>query len=192
MRRMRMHLKVPAAAMALLAGCGGTDSPCVDVHATITTAYSMTPSCTSPVGVCTAGNVTSADLNGTTWFTALSSQPSSPPGVASYTGDLVITTADGTVTLRDSGLLNSSSGHYSELQEVTSGTGAYLRATGMLVSQGIATATGFEGTLSGSFCEVQRYANWIETPRKHAIVENPGLLSYETPTGHEQYSPGAL
>jgi len=181
MRRMRLHLKVPAAAMVLVAGCGGTDSPCVDVQATITTAYSLTPSCTSPVGVCTAGNVTSANLKGTTWFTALSSQPSSPPGVASYAGDLVITTADGTVTLRDSGLLNSSSGRYFELQEVTSGTGAYLRATGMLVSQGTATATGFEGTLSGSFCEVQRYANWIETPRKQAIVENPGLLLYETP-----------
>jgi hypothetical protein len=172
--------------MVLLVGCGGTESPCIGVHATITTAYSMTPSCTSPVGVCTAGNVTSANLKGTTWFTALSSQPSSPPGVASYAGDLVITTADGTVTLRDSGLLNSSSGQYVELQEVTSGTGVYLGATGMLVSQGIATATGFEGTLSGSFCAVQRYANWIETPRKQAIVENPGLLSYETPTSHEQ------
>ena len=89
--------------MVLLASCGGTDGPCVGVHATITTAYSMTPSCASPVGVCTAGNVTSENLEGTTWFTALSSQPSSPPGVASYTGDLVITTAEGTVTLRDSG-----------------------------------------------------------------------------------------
>jgi len=137
------------------------------------------PSCTSPVGVCTAGNVTSANLKGTTWFTALSSQPSSPPGVASYTGDLVITTADGTVTLRDSGLLNSSSGHYFELQEVTSGTGAYLRATGMLLSQGIATATGFEGTLSGSFCEVQRSVNWIDIPR--AIVENPGCSRTRRP-----------
>ena len=184
MRRMRLHLKIPAAALVLLAGCGGTDSPCVGVNATITTAYSMTPSCTSPVGVCTAGNVTSANLKGTTWFTALSTQPSSPPGVASYTGDLVITTADGTVTLRDSGLLNSNSGQYFEVQEVTSGTGAYLRATGRLLSQGIATATGFEGTLRGSFCEVQSSANWMETPRKRAMVENPGLLSYETPTGH--------
>ena len=173
MRRIRLHLKVAAAVMVVLAGCGGTDSPCVGVHATITTAYSMTPSCTSPVGVCTAGSVTSAYLMGTTWFTALSSQSSSPPGVASYTGDLVITTADGTVTLRDSGLLNSSSGHYIEVQEVTSGTGAYLRATGTLVSQGIATATGFEGTLSGSFCEVQRYANWVETPRRQAINAQP-------------------
>ena len=148
-------MTVPAAVMVLLAGCGGTDSTCVVVHAAITTAYSMTPSCTSPVGVCTAGNVTSANLKGTTWFTALSTQPSSPPGVASYAGDLVITTADGTVTLRDSGLLNSNSGHYVEVQEVTSGTGAYLTATGTLVSEGIATATGFEGTLGGSFCEVQ-------------------------------------
>jgi hypothetical protein len=41
------------------------------------------------------------------------------------------------------------------------------------VSQGIATAAGFEGTLSGSFCEVQRYANWVETPRKQAINAQP-------------------
>ena len=170
---MKLHLKVPVAAMVLLAGCGGTESPCVGVQATITTAYSMIPSCWRPAGGCTAGNVTSANLKGTTWFTALSTQPSSPPGVASYTGDLVITTADGTVTLRNSGLLNSSSGHYFEVQEVTSGTGAYLRATGMRVSQGIATTTGFEGTLSGSFCEVQRYANWVETPRRQAINAQP-------------------
>src|SRR2546428_4651464 len=181
MRRMGLDVKVPAAAMVLVAGGGGTDGPCVDVQATITPAYSRTRSSRGTGGDCTAGNVTSANLKGTTWFTALSSQPSSPPGVASYAGDLVITTADGTVTLRDSGLLNSSSGRYFELQEVTSGTGAYLRATGMLVSQGTATATGFEGTLSGSFCEVQRYAHWMETPRKQAIVENPGLLLYETP-----------
>src|SRR5437899_11427764 len=154
MRRMRLHLKAPAAAMVLVAGCGGTDSPCVDVQATITTAYSLTPSCTSPVGVCTAGNVTSANLKGTTWFSASTTQPGPPPGLDFYTGDLVITTADGTVTLHDYGVLNSTSGLYFEVQEVTSGTGAQAGKTGMLVSQGTATATGFKGTLSGSFCEM--------------------------------------
>ena len=159
--RARVLLKVPAAAM-LLAACGGTDNRCVDVQAAITTTYSTNPSCTSPVGICTAGNVASPGLTGTTWYTALSAQPSSPPGLVSYAGDLVITTPHGTVTLRDVGLLNSSSGRYSEMQEVTSGTGAYLATTGMLISQGVATATGFEGTLTGSLCEVQLYTQWSE------------------------------
>jgi len=154
MQRMRWHLKVPAAAMLILAGCGGTENRCVGVHATIATSYSTAPGCTSPVGVCTAGNVTSENLQGTTWFSASTTQPGSPPGLDFYTGDLVITTADGTVTLHDYGVLNSSSGLYFEVQEVTSGTGAQAGKTGMLVSQGTATSSGFKGTLSGSFCEM--------------------------------------
>src|SRR2546425_11976291 len=151
MQRMRWHLKVPAAAMVILAGCGGTENRCVGVNATIATSYSTAPGCTSPVGVCTAGNVTSENLKGTTWFSASTTQPGPPPGLDFYTGDLVITTADGTVTLHDYGVLNSTSGLYFEVQEVTSGTGAQAGKTGMLVSQGTAAGAGFKGTLSGPF-----------------------------------------
>src|SRR3989442_2637718 len=152
MQRMRWHLKVPAAAMVILAGCGGTENRCVGVNATIATSYSTAPGCTSPVGVCTAGNVTSENLKGTTWFSASTTQPGPPPGLDFYTGDLVITTADGTVTLHDYGVLNSTSGLYFEMQEVTSGTGAQAGKTRMPVSQSTATATGLKSTLRRSIC----------------------------------------
>src|SRR2546425_13329964 len=145
MQRMRWHLKVPAAAMLILAGCGGTENRCVGVHATIATSYSTAPGCASPVGVCTAGNVTSENLQGTTWFSASTTQPGPPPGLDFYTGDLVITTADGTVTLHDYGLLNSTSGLYFEGEGATSGTGAQAGKNGTLVSHTTRTAPGFPG-----------------------------------------------
>jgi hypothetical protein len=133
------------------------------------------------VGICIAGNVTSANLKETTWFTALSSQPSSPPGVASYTGDLVITTTEGSVTLRDSGLLNSGSGHYFELQEVTSGTGAYAGTTGMLVSQGTASrpdskvpSTARSATCSGTRTGSRLRGSWRSWRTRGSSRTNEG------------------
>src|SRR5437588_12915126 len=120
MQRMRWHLKAPAAAMVLLAACGGTENRCVGVHATIATSYSTAPGCTSPVGVCTAGNVTSENVQGTTGVTAPTTQPGSPPGLDFHTADLVLATADGSFTLHDYGFLNFSSGRYFEVQDVTS------------------------------------------------------------------------
>src|SRR2546428_9556178 len=100
---MRLHTKVSVAAIVLLAGCGGNDKQCVAVHARIATSYTTDSSCTSPVGVCTVGSA-SENLAGTSRFTALTSGPGPSPGLVVYSGDLVITTADGTVTLRDQGL----------------------------------------------------------------------------------------
>jgi hypothetical protein len=145
---------VSLAAIALLAACGGTNELCTAVHTAIVTSYSQNPGCPSPVGVCTDGNVASADFTGTTQFTAMTARAGPAPDSTFYNGDLVITTASGTVTLRDNGLLNSATGYYLEMQEVVSGTGAYQGHTGILISQGMATATGFEGVLSGSICSV--------------------------------------
>jgi hypothetical protein len=57
--------------------------------------------------------------------------------------------------LRDHGLLNSATGYYFEMQQVVSGTGVYAQRTGMLISQGMASQTGFSGELSGAICAVQ-------------------------------------
>lgn len=140
------------AAIALLAACGGTDQRCTAVHTAIVTSYSQNPDCTSPVGVCTDGTIASGDFAGTTQFAATAARASASPDTTFYVGDLVITTPSGTITLRDNGLLNSATGFYLEMQDVLSGTGAYQGHTGMLISQGMATATGFEGVLSGSIC----------------------------------------
>ena len=142
-----------AALALLLAACGHADPQCDAVQTSIVTTFAQ--GCASPVGVCTTGNIPSGGLAGTTQFSALTITQGATPDVMVYTGDLVITTATGTVTLRDSGLLNSSTGYYIEMQQVISGTGAYAQHSGMLMSQGLATGTGFQGELSGSLCQLQ-------------------------------------
>ncbi|HTO96551.1 MAG TPA: hypothetical protein VMK66_05850 [Myxococcales bacterium] len=139
-------------ALALLFACGQAEPRCDGVSSAIVTSYSADPGCTSPVGVCTTGNVSSGNLAGTTQFTALTLQAGPSPDLHLYTGDLTITTASGTVTLRDSGILNSTTGYYFEVQQVTDATGAQEGSSGILISEGLATATGFEGSLSGSLC----------------------------------------
>jgi hypothetical protein len=69
-----------------------------------------------------------------------------------YTGELVITTRRGTVTVQDSGLFNEVTGQYFELQKVVTGTQKFSHAKGALTSQGTGSATGFSGTLTGSVC----------------------------------------
>lgn len=142
------------AAIALLASCAQSVDGCDAIQTAIVTSYSQDPGCTSPVGVCTTGNVTYGDLGGTTQFTAMTMTQGPSPELVLYSGDLVITTASGTVTLSDHGLLNSQTGYYIEMQQVVSGTGAYAQRTGLLVSQGTATQTGFEGLLNGSLCPI--------------------------------------
>lgn len=144
---------VPVAAIALLVSCSRADDRCDPVQTQIVTNYSLA-GCASPVGVCTSGNLTSGDLAGTTRFTALTMQQGPAPDAIYYTGNLVITTPSGSVTVRDSGVLDATTGAYFELQQVLSGTEVYQGVTGTFTSQGYATATGFAGDLTGALCGV--------------------------------------
>jgi hypothetical protein len=96
--------------------------------------------------------VPSGPLQGTTRFTALTIRPGPSPELLLYTGELVITTRSGTVTIRDYGMLNGATGSFFEFQQVVGGTGRFRSATGALTSQGMATGTGFSGTLTGVLC----------------------------------------
>ena len=140
-----------ALALALLTSPGARAGECSFIKTSIVTTFSFTD-CTSPVGICTAGTIDTGDLEGTTWFTALSIAPGVDPDVLLYTGELVITTASGTLTLNDTGALNGATGQYFETQEVVAGTEVYSQATGSLRSQGMATGTGFAGNLRGDVC----------------------------------------
>lgn len=142
-----------AAIALLLASCAQPNDGCDAIQTAIVTSYSQSP-CTSPLGLCTAGAIAYGDLNGTTQFTVAAMGPGPSPDTVLYSGDLMISTATGTIALRDHGMLNSTTGYYIEMQQVVSGTGAYAQHTGMLVSQGTATQTGFEGQLNGSICPV--------------------------------------
>ena len=139
-------------ALAMLVCLGARADRCVPIRTTIVTTYSMGPDCTSPVGVCTAGRFVSPAFAGTTHFTAMTIGPGPSADMLLYIGELVITTAAGTITIRDHGFLNSSSAQFLEIQQIIGGTGVYAGARGMLISRGISTAIGFEGTLNGSVC----------------------------------------
>jgi hypothetical protein len=124
---------------------------CTQIRTTIVSQYTAT-NCTSALGLCTVGSVASGSMAGTTRFSALSVTQGPAPELLFYTGELVITTSAGTLTLRDFGVLNSQTARYFEVQHAIDGTGIYSGFRGMLTSQGLSTATGFEGTLTGMAC----------------------------------------
>ena len=138
--------------LALLASQPARAAQCTSIRSNIVTGYALGPDCTSPVGVCTTGTVSSPKGAATTRFTAQTVMPGLSPDLLVYTGELVLTLSDGTITIRDHGLLNSTTAYYFEVQQVISGTGAYVRASGLLTSRGVSTPTGFQGLLSGTVC----------------------------------------
>jgi hypothetical protein len=144
---------VPALAIALSGSAGARADECKKIHTRITTSVSgCDDNFSSPVGMCTVGSVARGALKGATRFRALTVTPQSE-FVFLYTGDLEITTRPGSVLLlRDFGVLDFMMESYSELQNVYSGTGEFLGATGMLSSQGTAVAGSFDGSLRGKIC----------------------------------------
>ena len=95
--------------------------------------------------------ISTGPLEGTSQFTALTLRQHGPDLL--YSGELVITTKSGVVTLRDSGVLNTMTGFFFEIEHVVGGTGAYKEARGVLTSQGFANGMiGFTGTLTGRIC----------------------------------------
>jgi hypothetical protein len=85
---------------------------------------------TSPTS--TAGSIASGLLQGTTQFSAMFTDAQ-----GDYVGTLVITTADGTLTLSDQGNLNPGTGAFFDNLTVTGGTGRFAGATGTLHDQGV-------------------------------------------------------
>jgi hypothetical protein len=143
---------VSALSIALLASSGARANQCKPIDTTIATYFLMPDDCqSSPVLLCTEGTVSSGRLEGTTRFNALTIAPG-PENLLLYTGELVITTKSGTLTLRDSGFLDTATGRYFETQNVVGGTKAFKHATGMLTSQGTFDGMAFKGTLTGALC----------------------------------------
>lgn len=135
------------------------DGLCVPVHATIKALFVATD-CSSPVGLCTAGQITGGLLNGTTNFTALGIAPAAgmpgiePETTLSYHGVLEITTQHGTLTISDIGAFDQAVGVYSEIDRITAGTGRFENATGTLFIYGNAfpDGSGFDGAVRGRIC----------------------------------------
>lgn len=153
---------VSALAGALLVSQGAWAGECKPVDTTITTTF-FVDGCESPVGICTAGTIPSGPLQGTTRFVALTVQEGPNPDITVYTGELVITTRKGTLTIRDAGVLNGAAGTFVELQNVVDGSRGLGHLTGLLTSRGVMTATGFQGSLRGFVCNVHAFKG-IEGP----------------------------
>lgn len=136
------------------------DELCIPVHATINALF-VTAGCTSPVGLCTAGQLSgSGILNGSTSFTALGIAPAAgitgiePDTTLSYHGVLEVTTRHGTLAISDIGVFDQAVGVYSEVDRITAGTGRFENATGTLFIHGDAYSdgSGFDGEVRGQIC----------------------------------------
>lgn len=115
------------------------------------------PACASPVGFCTAGTIDgNRGLRGNTSFTALTSfpvagGPSSP--ILFFSGTVVITTDKGTLNLSDIGLFDTAGGTLSSIESVTSGTGRFAGARGVLfLATRVAPDGSFVSDVTGELC----------------------------------------
>lgn len=108
------------------------------------------PSCTSPIGLCTAGRL-EGTINGDFVFTATTLQPTSTAGVLFYTGNIVVHTKRGDVTCQDAGAFQAAPpGGVVDLCTITAGTGDWAGTTGHIRIHGTFTfAEGGESHYEG-------------------------------------------
>jgi hypothetical protein len=132
----------------------GPKPKCFKVSGTLTSALSSGP-CASAVGICTTGEFKGDGLlKGRTTFVADSLQPAAAteaPTTLVYSGLLTIQTKHGTLTTRDTGILDTANGLIGARDVVVGGTGIFAGATGYLLFQGTGTST-FVNEASGEVC----------------------------------------
>ena len=112
---------------------------CKSVRGGIDETLTPPSACTSPVGLCTTGNIY-GDIKGQFKFTAsaiLNSNDTSVTNVVFVTGDNVINatykTRKGTVTAKSAAVFRTSDdGELSDVQIITGGTGGFAGVTGSL------------------------------------------------------------
>lgn len=144
---------------AMVGGLSASAKPspkpkCFKVSGTLTSALSS-GACASPVGICTTGEFKGDGLlKGRTTFVADSLQPAAAteaPTTLVYSGLLTIQTKNGTLTTRDTGILDTANGLIGARDVVVGGTGIFAGATGYLLFQGTGTST-FVNEASGEVC----------------------------------------
>lgn len=170
---------VAAACLLLVASsASATDTSsqvCIPVYAELSASfYSL--DCTSAVGLCTSGTVTTltghpighmeytaGGLGGAPVGEASIVTPAIEPATTwSYAGQLVISTAIGQVTTSDVGVLDTVSGAFTEFNRIESGTGYFSDATGTLFISGFAfpDGSGFAGDIRGTICIPESSSAW--------------------------------
>ncbi len=112
------------------------------------------PDCLSPIALCTRGTL-SGVLKGEFFFTATSLVPTADTpttGVVLYTGDIVLTTKDGTLTCKDAGGFQTvAAGAVSSVCAIVGGTAGLAGASGTIQFVGTFTfADGGDGDYRAS------------------------------------------
>jgi hypothetical protein len=141
-----------------------SDTQCKKVVAQIIAAP-LTIGCTSPFGLCTAGTIDgNQGLDGTTRFVADGITPSpstAPDGAATiaYSGVIHITTSNGTLNVRDTGVFDTAvgtpaAGLFASFDRIDGGTGRFAEATGTLLISGRTIDGKLVANVSGELCQL--------------------------------------
>jgi hypothetical protein len=134
--------------------------PCKQVHAQIVS-DPILGCAESPIGLCTSGRIAgNHGLRGTTFFAGDSAGESTatapnPAATLSYSGTLEITTAKGTLALRDTGIFDQFTGLFSsfDVVETVNSTGRFAGVTGKLFIGGEIVGGQFVTTvITGGLC----------------------------------------
>lgn len=155
-RGIRVLAMLVLATLAVLPAIGSravASSGSMPVNGHIQSQVVAGPSCTSPVGLCTAGRF-NGGIQGDFEFTATSLTPTATAGVFFYTGTIVVHTRRGDLLCASAGVFNTSGdGELVDHCTITGGTGNLTGASGYLLTIGTFTpAAGgdsdYRGTLS--------------------------------------------
>jgi hypothetical protein len=160
------NLLIGCAALTLLESSATAathaDQTCKKVKAEIV-ATPLVNGCTSAFGLCTAGTIDgNQGLHGTTHFVAdgVTPSPATAPDDAAtvaYSGIIHITTRDGTLDVRDTGIFDTASGTaagglFASFDRIEGGTGQFAGATGTLLIGGKTIDGQLVADVSGEIC----------------------------------------
>jgi hypothetical protein len=127
------------------------------------TSSQTTVGCTSPTGICFTGQITHGGLlDSSALFIELDQAPSAgmpltePGTTVSYSGTLSITTDDGTLTVRDLGVIDGARLAFTEMERPVGGTGAFTNSSHTFFISGSMNSnlTAFDGQIEGEICGV--------------------------------------
>jgi hypothetical protein len=119
-----------------------------------TTATAFAEGCQSPIGLCTSGTL-DASFGGLKGPFVLTVDAIAACGETTlcYEGALFIQGEEGSITFRDAGTIDQSTGAFSDVATFQSGTGQYASGSGQLTFQGSTDGTTYTGTLAGTVCK---------------------------------------
>jgi hypothetical protein len=138
---MRLVLQASMFVLALSAGVRADLGGCQDFSGDFTSTLVPPPACQSPIGICTHGVLT-GEIEGTYDFVmtelVCGADPLNP-ALCTYAGDSIVTTEKGSITTRDTGVMDQTvptAVPFVTTAEFIEGTHRYKNATGVFVATG--------------------------------------------------------